>query len=59
MDPDELCHCGDERKWHDPCSRCDCPWFLAPDNEGARGRWETDRKARARADRRLAKAARP
>lgn len=28
MDPDEKCRCKHERKWHDSCSKCACPFFL-------------------------------
>jgi hypothetical protein len=27
MTPDERCHCGHERRFHDPCSICECPFF--------------------------------
>lgn len=47
MDPEELCHCGHERKWHDSCSKCSCPWFLTPGNAGALKRWKADRRKEA------------
>lgn len=57
MDPTELaeaaaklCRCGHERAWHDACSRCDCPWFLRPDNDGAVKRWDADRRKRRRTE---------
>lgn len=28
MDPDEKCLCKHERKWHDSCSKCPCPFFI-------------------------------
>ena len=24
---EDLCRCGHERMWHDPCSKCDCLKF--------------------------------
>lgn len=48
MDPEEPCYCEHERKWHDACSQCDCPWYLSPENEGARKRWRADQRARKR-----------
>jgi hypothetical protein len=24
---EDLCVCGHERKWHVPCSKCECPRF--------------------------------
>lgn len=50
MDPEERCHCGHERKWHDACSQCNCPWFIAPANRGARKRWLADRRTRRLAE---------
>jgi hypothetical protein len=47
---EELCRCGHERAWHDACSKCDCPWFVARDNDGAVKRWNADRLKRRRLD---------
>ena len=46
MNPEDPCACGHERKWHDGCSRCPCPWFCPPDAPAAvRRAWRADRKA--------------
>jgi hypothetical protein len=50
MDPTEKCRCRHAREWHDSCSKCACPWFIAPDNEGALARWTADRRDRRHAE---------
>jgi hypothetical protein len=48
MHPDEPCRCGHERKWHDSCSKCLCPFFLDPGRVPADvlRLWKRERKVR-------------
>ena len=48
MDPDEPCRCSHERKWHNSCSKCLCPFFVAkgPTNADVVRAWKTERKVR-------------
>lgn len=34
--PTDLCHCGHERRVHDPCSTCKCPFFRPMERVRAR-----------------------
>lgn len=45
----DKCRCGHEREWHNSCSRCFCPWFLAAGDTAARAvlhAWRAEAKAR-------------
>lgn len=57
MDPNDVCRCGHVRAFHDTCSRCVCPWFIADDNPGAVKRWKADRVKFAAQERRREKLA--
>lgn len=47
MDPKEPCRCGHEREWHDACSKCFCPFFLADAAPDVLVRqWKRDMKVR-------------
>lgn len=49
--PDEPCICEHERKWHNACSKCPCPFFLsaaADHPESIVRAWHRNRDRRGR-----------
>lgn len=47
-----MCRCGHELGWHNPCSKCFCPFFLAKEGATAEQNklWREQRIARVRAE---------
>lgn len=51
MNPEERCKCGHERKWHNACSKCPCPFFLAGSHPPAVVReWKAAGRERRKAE---------